>query len=142
MKTKLEMAHEYAIALINSDCEMQFDKFIRLCWNYADAMQAEADEREKEDQEKLKQDDRNHHDALVEIGLEEWQPDWSQAPDGYNWWAMDGFSGVANWFKSEPFLDDDDADEWNIVLSIAAYREAPSFGYHSNWRNSLRKRPK
>ena len=48
MKTKLEMAHEYAIALINSDCEMQFDKFIRLCWNYADAMQAEADEREKE----------------------------------------------------------------------------------------------
>ena len=27
MKTKLGMAHEYAIALINSDCEMQFDKF-------------------------------------------------------------------------------------------------------------------
>ena len=45
MKTKLEMAHEYAIALINSDCEMQFDKFIRLCWNYADAMQAEEDKR-------------------------------------------------------------------------------------------------
>ena len=49
MKTKLEMAHEYAIALINSDCEMQFDKFIRLCWNYADAMQAEADKRKKEE---------------------------------------------------------------------------------------------
>ena len=49
MKTKLEMAHEYAIALINSDCEMQFDKFIRLCWNYADAMQAEVDKREKEE---------------------------------------------------------------------------------------------
>ena len=49
MKTKLEMAHEYAIALINSDCEMQFDKFIQLCWNYADAMQAEMDKREKEE---------------------------------------------------------------------------------------------
>lgn len=49
MKTKLEMAHEYAIALINSDCEMQFDKFIQLCWNYADAMQVEADKREKEE---------------------------------------------------------------------------------------------
>ena len=49
MKTKLEMAHEYAIALINSDCEMQFDKFIQLCWNYADAMQAAADKREKEE---------------------------------------------------------------------------------------------
>ena len=45
MKTKLEMAHEYAIALINSDSEMQFDKIIRLCWDYADAMQAEADKR-------------------------------------------------------------------------------------------------
>ena len=52
MKTKLEMAHEYAIALINSDCEMQFDKFIQLCWNYADAMQAEADKRKKEGAEK------------------------------------------------------------------------------------------
>ena len=49
MKTKLEMAHEYAIALINSDCEMQFDKFIRLCWNYADAMQAEVDKRNKDE---------------------------------------------------------------------------------------------
>ena len=155
MKTKLEMAHEYAIALINSDCEVQFDKFIRLCWNYADAMQAEADKREcKERTDVLLTKDKDgnclhfHHEfghkKCMDCGasLEEWQPDWSQAPDGYNWWAMDGFSGVANWYKSEPFLDDDDTDEWNVVLSIATYREAPSFGYTGDWRNSLRKRPK
>lgn len=131
MKTKLEMAHEYAIALINSDCEMQFDKFIQLCWNYADAMQAEADKREKEEQ--------SEH---VFEAIDEWQPDWSQAPDGYDWWAMDGFSGVANWYKSEPFLDDDDTNEWNVVLLIDTYRKAPSFNYQGDWRNSLRKRPK
>ena len=61
------MAHEYAIALINSDCEMQFDKFIRLCWNYADAMQSEADKREKEQQ--------SEH---VFEAINEWQPDWAK----------------------------------------------------------------
>ena len=58
MKTKLEMAHDYAIALINSDCEMQFDKFIQLCWNYADAMQTEADKRENEEAEQRRKEVR------------------------------------------------------------------------------------
>ena len=108
MKTKLEMAHEYAIALINSDCEMQFDKFIRLCWNYADAMQAEADKRNPKEP-------RETHENLNEFKMypeydasinyppdawvmykgekrlaisidiaKEWQPDWSQAPEWAN----------------------------------------------------------
>ena len=89
MKTKLEMAHEYAIALINSDCEMQFDKFIRLCWNYAGAMQAEADKREKEELEKKRADIREMlkaNNTFIEREGQhfddvEWQPDWSQAPD-------------------------------------------------------------
>ena len=52
MKTKLEMAHDYAIAPINSNSEnMEFDKFIQLCWKYADAMQAEADKRSKAEAE-------------------------------------------------------------------------------------------
>ena len=41
MKTKLEMAHEYAIALINSDSEMQFDKFIRLALRLRNPNKAE-----------------------------------------------------------------------------------------------------
>ena len=78
MKTKLEMAHDYLRDIVsNWEYDDSFDP-VAEAWKYADAMQAEADKREKEDQEKLKQDDRNHHDALVEIGLEEWQPDWSK----------------------------------------------------------------
>lgn len=79
MKTKLEMAHEIAVAMQSKEPITDMKLLSALAWAYADAMQAEVDKREKEDQEKLKHDDRNHHDALVEIGLEEWQPDWSQA---------------------------------------------------------------
>ena len=89
MKTKLEMAHEYAIALINSDCEMRFDKFIQPCWNYADAMQDEADKRSKAEAEQKRKAAREMLNAdntfLEKEGQHfddmEWQPDWSQAPD-------------------------------------------------------------
>ena len=148
---KLQMAHEYAIALINSDCEMQFDKFIRLCWNYADAMQAEADKREVSIEEAMKD---HVHDYIygqvcafgkVKDVEEEWQPDWSQAPDWANWWAMDGFSKKANWYIDKPYLDDDSEveSEWNIDLKTdtETYICAPSFNYSGNWQDSLRKRP-
>ena len=161
MKTKLEMAHEYAIALINSDCEMRFDKFIQLCWNYADAMQAEADKREKEEAAQRRKETREmlnapntfveregqHFDDVADAcktygSSDEWQPDWSQASDGYSYWAFDGFSKRANWYKGKPYLDEDSEieDEWNAELG--KYHEAPSFGYTGDWRNSLRKRPK
>ena len=77
MKTKLEMAHEYAIALINSDCEMQFDKFIRLCWNYTDAMQAEADKREPSGFPNVLRGACGEIVA-VKVDDKEWQPDWSK----------------------------------------------------------------
>lgn len=131
MKTKLEMAHEYAIALINSDCEMQFDKFIRLCWNYADAMQAEADKREKEQQ--------SEH---VFEAIDEWQPDWSQAPEWANWWAMDK-SGKGFWHSLKPSLDQSMV-EWVVDFSSGSdfsYKVSPDFNYQGDWRDSLRKRP-
>lgn len=146
MKTKLEMAHEYAIALINSDCEMQFDKFIRLCWNYADAMQAESDKREKEEP-------RETHKNLAEFKMypeydasinyppdawvmykgekrlavsikKEWQPDWSQAPR----------CDVVAW-------DINEHGQGRWIASDNGYYLAPSFGYTGDWRESLRKRP-
>ena len=203
MKTKLEMAHEYAIALINSDCEMQFDKFIRLCWNYADAMQAEADKREKEEAAQRRKEIRemlNAPNTFVErevqhfddfcsdeiqaqrdaelygtgflkvtydsdgvkyerldpktisvcssnIGLDsqvlkEWQPDWSQAPEWANWWAMDENKNT-RWIYSEleqPYISDIFL-RWFAVGRFDS-ADAPSFGYTGDWRNSLRKRPK
>ena len=151
MKTKLEMAHEYAIALINSDCEMQFDKFIRLCWNYADAMQAEADNREKEEAEQRRKEVReilNADNTFIERegqhfdDVEELQPDWSQAPDWANWWAMDENKNT-RWIYSEleqPYTSDIFL-RWFAVGKFDS-EDAPSFGYTGDWRNSLRKRPK
>ena len=154
MKTKLEMAHEYAIALINSDSEMQFDKFIRLCWDYADAMQAEADKREcKERTDVLLTKDKDgnclhfHHEfghkKCMDCGasLEEWQPDWSQAPEWANWWAMDE-NKKTRWIYSQleqPYISDIFL-RW-CALGMFDSEDAPSFGYTGDWRNSLRKRP-
>lgn len=157
MKTKLEMAHEYAIALINSDCEMQFDKFIQLCWNYADAMQAEADKREKKTScdTNVNFDMYLEYDAsinyppdarvmykgekrlAVSINAEkEWQPDWSQAPDNAMYWAMDG-CGQCNWYKREP---DVCGSQWDFGGVIE--QTDTGYDYQGNWRESLRKRPK
>ena len=82
MKTKIDMAHDYAIEMLkrgDPERSIAFD-----AWTLADAMQAEADKREV----KL-------HEVFFDTKPnEEWQPDWSQAPDWANWWAMDrdGFS--------------------------------------------------
>ena len=120
---KLKLAHDYAIALINSDCEMQFDKFIQLCWNYADAMQAEADKRE----------DKMRPDVLKE----EWQPDWSQAPEWSNSWGMAEI-GQAWWLSGEWHVNN--RGGFSSTGFIKA-EKAPSFDYQGNWQDSLRKRP-
>ena len=147
MKTKLEMAHEYAIALINSDCEMQFDKFIQLCWNYADAMQAEADKREKEEAAQRRKEIReilNAPNTFVERegqhfdDVEEWQPDWSQAPADATHWTMRQ-DGKCLWWKGKPLFDGSCFYDAVGICHTVGY--APSFGYTGDWRESLRKRP-
>ena len=47
MKTKLEMAHEFMLAMIGAGCS-DGPELLERAWQYADAMQAEADKREKE----------------------------------------------------------------------------------------------
>ena len=138
---KLQMAHEYAIALINSDCEMQFDKFIRLCWNYADAMQAEADKREVSIEEAMKD---HVHDYIygrvcaygkVKDVEEEWQPDWSQAPMGFNRFVVGSDGGYGFFTNMEPQLQD---DFWFVGADGIVIKD---HGYQGNWQDSLRKRP-
>ena len=68
MKTKLEMAHDWMMK--HDDGSMSVEVIVFKAWQYADAMQAEADKREKEEQ--------SEH---VFEAIDEWQPDWSQAPD-------------------------------------------------------------
>ena len=145
MKTKLEMAHEYAIALINSDSEMQFDKFIRLCWDYADAMQAEADKRKKEGAEEESKKRKEVRQKLINTFesnklhcSDEWQPDWSQAPDVATYWTMRQ-DGECLWWKGKPLFDGSCFYDAVGICHTVGY--APSFGYTGDWRNSLRKRP-
>ena len=114
MKTKLEMAHEYLLRFSGTT--------VADAWKYADAMQAEADKREQQKQ--------NEH---VFETINEWQPDWSQAPDWAKWWVVDK-DGESAWCEEKPIVSD--SDFW-----YGKEGNAPSFGYTGDWRNSLRKRP-
>jgi len=147
MKTKLEMAHEYALQLSKnpSVTATHNDKDITSrAWQYADAMQAEADKREPSGFPNVLRGACGEIVA-VKVDDKEWQPDWSQAPEWADWWAMDGFSNQANWYDSEPYIDGDSEieNEWNIELkaNMETYEKAPSFNYNGNWQDSLRKRP-
>ena len=152
MKTKLEMAHDYAMAQMVKD-ELHTD-LAKRAWDYADAMQAEADKREcKERTDVLLTKDKDgnclhfHHEfghkKCMDCGasLEEWQPDWSQAPDWANWWAVDK-NGQGIWYNLEPRRDQSTV-EWVIDFSSGSdfsYKISPDFNYQGDWRNSLRKR--
>ena len=109
---KLQIAHEYALEMAKQGIPLK--SCLDLGWKYADAMQAEDDKRKPS----------GFPDALKE----EWQPDWSQAPDGADAWRMYG-NGSCAWlidFGGKDF-------KW--------FDRAPSFNYHGNWKDSLRERP-
>ena len=153
MKTKLEMAHEWIMK--HDDGSMSVEVVVFKAWQYADAMQAEADKRERKERTDVlltKDKDGNclhfHHEfghkKCMDCGasLEEWQPDWSQAPDNdVQYFAVDE-DGQGGWYITKPTLCSDHWywSEWGERLN--KYDHAPSFGYTGDWRNSLRKRPK
>lgn len=110
---KMKLAHDWAMSVINGNTRaIDAIDFVERAWTYADAMQAEADKREQQEQNKLKQEQQNHHDELVSIGLEEWQPDWSQAPDDATAWEYLGHN-TARWHTTKN----------------GAFRGADLFGY-------------
>ena len=150
MKTKLEMAHDYLRDIVsNWEYDDSFDP-VAEAWKYADAMQAEADKRNKAEAEQKRKAIREMINAdntfLEKEGQHfddvEWQPDWSQAPEWANWWAMDENKNT-RWIYSEleqPYTSDI-LLRWFAVGKFDSV-DAPSFGYTGDWRNSLRKRPK
>ena len=128
---KAKMAHDWAIKYGKVDSNHNRENTVQLAWEYADAMQAEADKRVV----KL-------HDVFFDTKQnEEWQPDWSRAPDGYDWWAMDKDMKNAFWFDFKPFIHDKNCITWKCRTHIDKWDKAPSFGYQGNWQDSLRKRP-
>ena len=133
MKTKLEMAHEYLLRFSGTT--------VADAWQYADAMQAEADKRELKG---LPDSLRERHDFTKAIAKgvenyekEKWQPDWSQAPDWAEYWTADELATL--WWSVKPKFDSSESWHGGPTADI---EKAPSFGYTGDWRESLRKRPK
>ena len=138
MKTKLEMAHEYAMQhLKNSGGKITMHSLCLFAWQYADTMQSEADKREKKET-----CDKSLNIDSKELSIEEWQPDWSQAPN----WAThffcerdedDQLNGYFTEDKRGISIDFDirGFDGYGRVCSCK------TFNYQGDWHNSLRKRP-
>ena len=146
MKTKLEMAHEWYLKHSERPSFMYTE--VEQAWQYADAMQAEADKREKEEAAQRRKEIRemlNAPNTFVERegqhfdDVEEWQPDWSQAPDVATHWTMRQ-DGKCLWWKGKPLFDGSCFYDTVGICHTVGY--APSFGYTGDWRNSLRKRHK
>ncbi len=145
MKTKLEMAHEYAMVILsNPEYDEKMETLIKYSWIYADAMQAEADKRKSSEFPNVL---RGACGEIVAVKVDdmEWQPDWSQAPEWAKWWvATANQSGkiTGGWFyedKPEFGLRDNPSAYISVGCRVVL---TDSFGYTGNWRNSLRKRPK
>ena len=109
---KLTMAHDWAMNIIKGNMRAaDASDLVERAWQYADAMQAEADKRKPS--------------GLPDALKEEWQPDWSQAPEWAVAWTMD--SGETLWWSYKPVLNN---GYWFIEDSVLwKCAEAPSFGF-------------
>lgn len=134
MKTKLEMAHDWMMS--HDDGSMSIEVVVFKAWQYADAMQAEADKRKSSEFPNVLRGACGEIVA-VKVDDKEWQPDWSQAPNGYDWFVVGGHSGKGFFCLVEPAMVKD--YYWFVgedCLSVGSH------DYTGDWRNSLRKRPK
>ena len=149
IEEKTKLAHEYLLRFSGTT--------VADAWQYADAMEAEAEKRIKaEAKEKreavrkllnndgtfLEKEGQHFEDLNSTDSIQlEWQPDWSQAPDWANWWCLSVMHG-AMWFSREPVCT---KSTWVMVNDVkfcaTSFDEAPSFNYPGNWQDSLRKRP-
>ena len=69
------MAHDYLRDIVsNWEYDDSFDP-VAEAWKYADAMQAEADKREKQNKDEFY---ANLADPMKKVREQEWQPDWSK----------------------------------------------------------------
>ena len=120
---KAKMAHDYAIEMLkrgDPERSIAFD-----AWTLADAMQAEADKRVVKLPDVFFDTNKN----------EEWQPDWSQAPMGFNRFVVGSDGGYGFFTNMEPQLQD---DFWFVGADGIVIKD---HGYQGDWQDSLRKRP-
>ena len=142
------MAHDYLLKIIpesplvdGGDIEFA----VATAWEYADAMQAELDKRSKEEAAQKRKEIREMLSApntFVERegqhfdDVEEWQPDWSQAPEWAVAWTYDKKATL--WWSEAPEMH---RNFWFIDGGVWQCADAPSFNYQGDWKESLRERP-
>ena len=122
---KAKMAHDWVIKYGKVDSNYNRENTVQLAWEYADAMQAEADKRAVKLPDVFFDTKQN----------EEWQPDWSQAPDNMTHFAVDA-NGSGWFFNREPHAESDCC--WYCGDDST---ELYNHNYQGNWQDSLRKRP-
>ena len=120
---KAKMAHDWYMK--HSESPSFMDTEIKMAWQYADAMQAEANKRAIKLPDVFFNTKQN----------EEWQPDWSQAPDNMTHFAVDA-NGSGWFFNREPHAESDCC--WYCGDDST---ELYNHNYQGNWQDSLRKRP-
>ena len=134
---KAKMAHDWVMKYGKVDSNYNRENTVQLAWQYADAMQAEADKR------------NNKETCDKNIGLDssalkpsnsmelEWQPDWSQAPAWANYIAVYSDHCNASYFEKEPKIIS--GYTWGGTDGKSLLTPIPV--YTGNWQDSLRKRP-
>lgn len=122
---KAKMAHDWAIARLASGAGFMTSEIVEDSWKYADLMQAEEDKRVVKLPDVFFDTKQN----------EEWQPDWSQAPDNMTHFAVDA-NGSGWFFNREPHAESDCC--WYCGDDSI---ELDNHNYQGNWQESLRKRP-
>ena len=132
---KLELAERVLIAIVQADnrnYNWDAEGVSALSFEVADAMEAEYNKRKQKEIEKGIEQDKEM--------LGGFQVDWSQAPIGYDWWAVDGCG--AWWYDQEPKWINGEWSGYSYAKNGgSATEKAPSFNYQEDWKDSLRERP-
>ena len=122
---KAKVAHEWVMKYGKVDSNYNRENTVQLAWEYADAMQAEADKRAVKLPDVFFDTKQN----------EEWQPDWSGAAMGFNRFVVGSDGGYGFFTNMEPQLQD---DFWFVGADGIVIKD---HGYTGDWQDSLRKRP-
>ena len=109
---KMKLAHDFAMKLVgNPNTPLKtIGSIIDASWEYADAMQAELDKRNKAEAEQKRKEIRemlNAPNTFIERegqhfdDVNDCEVDWSQAPREYHVTGWYIFKGVAHWIADE-----------------------------------------
>lgn len=122
---KLALAHSYMVEYVKNNGLEVTDLEVRCAFDIAEAMLEENEKR---------------RDKTRPAVLDEFQVDWSQAPEGFNWWAKDA-GGYCAWHRLKPeLIDEEFFAQREDGDSGLTFKKAPSFNYQGNWKDSLQER--